>query len=173
MDKHSIEILQQRAIQLAKPKSETTDFGIQYECLIFGMNHSRYAVETRYVTKVLHVNHISILPSLPPFILGVINDGGKIISINNGSKIFHFPEIELLPPYKILVLKTDQLEIGLVVEEVLGIKKIAKSAIHEDAFGNQQKSDFQIGLTNDHILFLDGNRMLNMPGLKIDQSKTE
>ncbi len=171
MDKRSLEILKQRAINLAQPKSNDLETGIQIECLIFEMGDIQYAIETAYIDKVLQIDSIFSIPGVPPFILGIINDGGRVISINDGSQIFGLPEIDMYSPYTILILKNETIEIGLIVESVLRIQKISRNDISTDILGNLSKANYQVGLTKDQILFLDGDLMLKTPRIIIDQSQ--
>ncbi|HEX2909281.1 MAG TPA: chemotaxis protein CheW [Chloroflexia bacterium] len=77
----SVTILRQRAAELARPVNNllTNDNGSALVVLKRGELEVALAVE--YVREILPLENLTIIPGVPPFIVGVINARGKIITL--------------------------------------------------------------------------------------------
>jgi len=87
--------------------------------LTFHLAAQEYGIETRYVTEVIGLQKITVVPDMPGFIRGMINLRGKLIPVMEVRRRFH-----LLPcPYDertaIVVVNIGGSSVGLVVDEVL------------------------------------------------------
>ena len=72
-------ILEIRAKALAKEEVSSTDEYI--EVVEFMISYEKYGLETKYVSEVYPLTDITPLPCTPPFVMGIINLHGQIMSI--------------------------------------------------------------------------------------------
>ena len=74
-------VLKNRAKELARPP-ETEDGDIRLvEIVEFTLGQEHYAFPSSEVQEVFHLTEITPLPSVPPFVVGVTNVRGRILSV--------------------------------------------------------------------------------------------
>lgn len=162
--------LNERARVVAHKKKATHvgDGGV--EVVEFILHPERYVIEGKYIREVLSLNEITTIPGTPDFVMGVINFRGTILSIVNLKVIFGLTEKGLTELNKVIILRNDTMEFGIVADGIVGNKRILFSTLSDapltlDGTG----ADFVSGITDEGLIVLDANRMLNSTQLIIDQ----
>ena len=84
-------ILKARAKALAE-EPEKAEPGEQIEIVEFVLSSEKYGVESRYVREVCPLKEFASVPCTPPFVLGIMNVRGGILSIIDIRKFFDLPE---------------------------------------------------------------------------------
>ncbi|HNX45039.1 MAG TPA: chemotaxis protein CheW, partial [Bacteroidales bacterium] len=77
------ELLQKRAHMIARRPAETEGASNTIMVVEFLLSPEWYAIDTSFVTEVLPLGNLTSLPGTPPFVVGIMNLRGKIISILN------------------------------------------------------------------------------------------
>ncbi len=93
--------------------------------LIFSMDKELYGIEIRYITEIIGIQPITEVPEMPEYVKGVTNLRGKIIPVMDARLRFKKAEREYADRTCIIVLETNDVSIGLIVDgvsEVLMIK---------------------------------------------------
>ena len=93
--------------------------------LIFAMGADMYGIEIRYVTEIISIQPITEVPDLPDYVMGITNLRGKIIPIIDARMRFKKPPREYDDRTCIIVLDTEEVSVGLIVDsvaEVLSLK---------------------------------------------------
>jgi purine-binding chemotaxis protein CheW len=119
------ELLRARAMVLAQPPEQAASGAGWLSVVEFRLAYENYAVEARYVREVCPLKDLRPLPGTPPFVLGLINVRGQILSVVDIKKFFDLPEKGLTDLYRVLILKSSQMEIGILADAVLSMRSIA------------------------------------------------
>ncbi len=78
-----------------------------------------YCIDIENVKEVVKVKEITPLPHSPVFVKGIINLRGIIIPIISLRLKFGFEEKKSNEEYKVIIVKIDNLLVGLIVDEFL------------------------------------------------------
>ena len=92
------------------------------EVLEFLLVYDRYGIELEYLTAVYPLIEYTPLPCTPHFIEGVVNIRGQIISIIDIRKYFNLPEKCITDLDKLIIVHNEELEVGILADEILGIQ---------------------------------------------------
>lgn len=86
--------------------------------LIFSMGSELYGMEIRYITEIIGIQPITEVPGMPEYIKGITNLRGKIIPIMDARLRFKKPAREYDDRTCIIVIETEDISIGLIVDGV-------------------------------------------------------
>ncbi|MDW7690731.1 chemotaxis protein CheW [Flammeovirgaceae bacterium SG7u.111] len=93
--------------------------------LLFSLCKEHFAVDVKYVTRVIDLENMMRVPKAPNFINGVINLEGLVLPVVDLAKKVDLGTTEILPKTKNIVLEIDNDEesffVGLLVDEVLDV----------------------------------------------------
>lgn len=155
-------ILKERAKLLARePKKEEVN-AEAIEILEFLLAYERYGIETSFVREVYPLKELTPLPYTPPFVLGITNVRGQIVSIIDVKKFFDLPERGLTDLNKAIILHNDEMEFGILADVINGVRWIAKKEIQPSLptlTGIRQ--DYLKGVTAERLVILDAERLLS------------
>lgn len=123
----------------------------------------KYAIEVLYVSEVHSVKNVTMLPCTPAFIIGIINFRGKIISVVDIRNFLGFSAelIDAENVSKVIVVKLNDIEIGIAADAILGCNKICTSEIQKNALPSINfKSNHLKGVTKERSILLDIKNIL-------------
>lgn len=86
--------------------------------LIFSIGNELYGMEIRYITEIIGIQPITEVPEMQSYIRGITNLRGKIIPVIDAHLRFRIPEKEYDKRTCIIVIDTNGLTIGLIVDSV-------------------------------------------------------
>jgi purine-binding chemotaxis protein CheW len=127
----SEEILKARARKLAQPPQQQ-EGGETIEVVEFVLAGETYAVESAHVREVYSLKQWTPVPCAPPFVLGIINVRGQILTVLDIRKFFDLPLKELGEDSRVIIARSaprDGREVGLLVDEVLGVRCLPHASI--------------------------------------------
>ncbi|MGI6122694.1 MAG: chemotaxis protein CheW [Acetivibrionales bacterium] len=90
-----------------------------------------FGVGIKQIYQILKPQEIFKVPNTPPFIEGLINLRGKVMTVFNLRKRFNMPEKENDENTKILIVKMDDYLLGFTVDSVAEIVRIPEEEIVE------------------------------------------
>ena len=165
-----VNILKARAGALAKRSSIKDQDDVQLEVVEFHLAHETYAFELEHILEVLPLKELTPLPCTPPFVLGIINFRGQIISIIDLKKFFELPEQGLNDLNWVIILQTDEpvrhkpegMEFGILADSIIGVNTIPLSTVQTTLptlTGVGAK--YLLGITGDRVVILDGGKILS------------
>lgn len=104
------------------------DIKAEIQVVIFRLQKEEFGIEINNVREIVPMIHITRLPSASNSIMvGVINLRGQLIPVINLSKLFDLPSLPVLPKTaRIVVAEVDKIVIGMIVDEVPHVLKIAQ-----------------------------------------------
>lgn len=163
-------LLQSRARKLAQP--DLPDHAEQpVEVVEFRLSNERYAIESTYISEVYPLKSLTPIPGAPAFILGVINVRGQIVSVMDLKIFFQLPQVGLNDLNRVIILKNDEMEIGILAEEVMGALTILPSELQTGLPTlTGVRADFLSGVLPDRLIILDAAKLLGDEKIIVNQS---
>lgn len=163
------EILHKRAISNAcnDKRAELA----QAECidtLEFALFNNNYALRASYASKVHYLREITRIPGAPPFVQGVINLRGDIISLVNLQSLLNIKERGLTELNRVVVISNGTNYFGLICDKIHGIAKRNISELsHSAANSSDKHSLYSEGIFCDNTILLNAEYLLNSPEIII------
>jgi purine-binding chemotaxis protein CheW len=154
-------ILKERARELARENRGDGAAVESMDLLEFRLASERYAVECAFVREVLSLKALTPLPGTPPFVLGIANLRGQIVSIIDFRSFFGIPALGLGELNKVIVVRDDKMEFGILADEVLGVRAIPRAAVQPPiptlaGIG----AEYLIGIADSGIVIIDAKAIL-------------
>jgi purine-binding chemotaxis protein CheW len=156
------DILRARAQALAREPREAEAARDEIEIVEFLLAYETYGVESLYVREVYPLKEFTPLPCTPPFVLGIINIHGQILSVIDLKKFFDLPEKGLTDLNKVIVVHDENMAFGLLADAILGVRAIP--------VGDMQASlptltgireAYLKGVTGERLVILDASKLLS------------
>lgn len=97
--------------------------------LIFSLGNGLYGMEIRYITEIIGIQPITEVPEMPEYVTGITNLRGKIIPVMDARLRFKKAAREYDGRTCIIVLDTNDISIGLIVDSVSEVSAIADEDI--------------------------------------------
>lgn len=163
-------ILKARAKELAEETEEQEEAGESIEVVEFIVAYEKYGIESSCVTEVYPLKDITPLPGTPPFVTGIVNVRGRIISVVDIKKFFDLPDKGLGDFNKLVIISSEAMEFGVLADEILGVSKIAVSQLQSaPATFTGVREEYLKGITGDRMAVIDGKKLLSDKGLIVCQ----
>jgi purine-binding chemotaxis protein CheW len=164
------EVLRARAKVLAQRPEQAASGAGWLPVVEFRLAYENYAVEARYVREICPLKDLRPLPGTPPFVLGLINVRGQILSVVDIKKFFDLPEKGLTDLNKVLILKSSQMEIGILADAVLSLRSIAPGDLEAPVPTlTGIRASFAKGVTRGPMVLLDVEKILSDPRVLVDE----
>jgi len=132
--------------------------------LSFLLGEQTYALPIEYVMEIIGIQKITHVPNIKKFLKGIINLRGIIVPIIDVRLRFGMSGTEYTERTCIIVVKYDDIDIGLIVDEVSEVIDIPKSLTSPPPNtykGSESKFIESIGkLGEDLKIILDLNKLL-------------
>jgi purine-binding chemotaxis protein CheW len=130
----------------------------------------RYALPGEIIAEVLPLRDFTPIPGTPPFVVGVINARGKITSVINLKSFLHLKEQGITELNKVIIIKKDQVEFGILVDAILGAGEIVMNTVHPPPANlGDLGSEYIRGVTEDGIIVLNPHTIISNKSLIINQ----
>lgn len=159
-DKENKKILRKRAQALACQIEEKKD-DEQIEAVEFSLSTEKYAIESTWVSEVHPLKELTPVPCTPPFVLGIINVHGRIVSVIDLKKFFGLAEKGLSSLNRVVIISNKKMEFGILVDAVLGAISIPKTQIQPVLSSlSGIKAEYLMGVTPE-LIVLDAGKILS------------
>lgn len=99
--------------------------------LTFGLGVEEYGISINYVTEIVGMQRVMEVPDVPAFIKGVINLRGKVIPVMDVRRRFNMVEEPYTERTVIIVLDSNGVLIGLIVDNVHEVMEIPENQIDQ------------------------------------------
>ncbi len=133
--------------------------------LTFRLKEEDYGIAIKYVTEIIGIQKITLVPEMPSHIKGVINLRGKIIPVIDMRIRFRFEPKDYEERTCIIVVDMGGAAIGLVVDEVLEVLSIAEENIQLTRNFNRSANNqyiYGIGKIEENVkILLDVEKILS------------
>ncbi len=169
-DEREIEILEKRALELARISQEDPRRETSIDAVAFVLGGREFALGLEYVREVRPFSGVTPLPAVPRFVMGIAAIRGEVISVVDVSELLGVTQPPLTADAGLIVLqdKGSAMTFALVVNGILGVVKIdPEELLTLSASYDYKESRIVQGVTASGMVFLDGRALLNEPSLKL------
>ncbi len=97
----------------------------------FNIDDEAFGIDIKQIFQILKPQEVFKVPNTPPFIEGLINLRGKVMTVFNLRKRFNLPEKENDDNTKILIIRMDDYLLGFTVDSVSEIVRVQEEDIVE------------------------------------------
>jgi purine-binding chemotaxis protein CheW len=164
------QILRARAQALARTPERALVAGASLEVLEFHLAQERYALEDRWVQEVCPLKELTPLPCTPPFVLGIVNVRGRILPVLDLKKFFDLPEQGLTDLHRIILVRGNDLELGLLADAIVGVRSIPADSLQPSLPTlTGIRGDYLKGVTAERLVVLDLARILADPKIIVHE----
>ena len=155
-------LLKKRAVEMAREPELKTEDSEYIGIITFSLSDENYGIETEFVSEVYHIKEFTPLPGVPAYILGVINVRGKILEVIDLKKLFNLPDKGIGELNKVIILRNEQMEFGILADVVHGTQTIDVEdirAIPHTVSGIGE--EYLMGVTKEHLIILSADNLLS------------
>jgi len=177
LDKTSVEKFAKRALKLQKElRDETNNLNYHEDYFIsFSLNEEIYCINLKFVREITKLKHVSLtkVPCVPDFISGIINLRGDFITIVDIKKFLNIPKTDITEKTKIIVIRTENMQIGILVDDIFGIENIPAEKLSHNMQSKYEKNNFtaaEIMLNNRVMCVFDLKKFLEDERLFIEDA---
>lgn len=124
--------------------------------LTFSLGKEFYGIEISYVTEIIGIQKITVVPELPNFVKGIINLRGSIIPVMDARDKFGKEEIEYNDRTCIVVIDVYDTSLGIIVDEVSEVLNMDEENIVKPPtiIDGDKRFVKNIGKNNDTVIMI-------------------
>jgi len=154
-------ILKSRARRLAEPRSSAERDGERVDVLEFLLASESYAIETSFIAETFPLTDFTPLFCTPPFVLGIINVRGRIVSIVDMRRFFDLPVVGLANLNRVIIVRDEKMEFGILADSIVGIRSLLRQDLQPSlATLTGIRDEFLAGVTGERLALLDMGKIL-------------
>ena len=117
--------------------------------LTFFLQDEEYGIEILKVQEIIGLMPVTRIPRTPDYVRGVINLRGKIIAVTDLRKKFGMEFVDETSETCIIVVQTNGVEIGVMVDKVSEVLDIPAAEVESTpSFGSSVPTEFLLGIGN-------------------------
>ena len=120
------EQLEQQSIESTESRAELED---STNLVTFRLGSGEYAIDIMQAKEIIKMEKITLIPNAPDFVEGVINLRGNIIPIIDLKKRFNLEEIEGDKNTGIIIVKIEDVDMGIIIDSISKVVSISNSDI--------------------------------------------
>ena len=132
--------------------------------LTFLIDKELYGIDISYVTEIVGIQEITVMPNMPDYMKGIINLRGIIVPLMDIRLRFSMEPKEYDDRTCVVVVDFEGMSIGLIVDSVSEVIDLAAESIVElpqNSMGLSNRYIKNIGkLDSDVILLVDSEKLL-------------
>lgn len=130
--------------------------------IVFSNNNQNFAINISYVSRIIEYEKPIKIPESSAFLMGVIKYSGKILPmIDLTKKLFH-TSLSSYDESKIIVIGLKGSQVGLLVEDVIGIQKFEESQYEDSRIDTEIAKEYINGfikLEDDITIVLEPSKL--------------
>lgn len=155
-------LLKARAKALARASGDAPAAELHIEILEFLVANEKYGIESTPVREVYPLQQLTPLPCTPRFVLGIVNVRGQIVSVIDIKAFFDLPEKGLSDLNKVIILHSDEMEFGILADEILGVRSIPLDDLQPSLPTlTGIRAEYLKGVTEERTVILDAAKLLS------------
>ncbi|UXD88208.1 chemotaxis protein CheW [Thalassolituus hydrocarboniclasticus] len=137
----------------------------------FRLENESYGINVMQVQEVLRYSEIAPVPGAPPYVLGIINLRGNVVTVIDTRLRFGLPTADTTDQTRIVIIEAEGQVVGILVDAVAEVVYLRQSEIETTPnVGNEESAKFIQGVChkNDELLIL-----VDLEKLMTDEEWTE
>jgi purine-binding chemotaxis protein CheW len=167
----ALAVMDERARVLARVPVRPPGPSEILEIATFTLASERYAIETRYIAKVVRLTDFTPVPGSPDFLGGVLNLRGEILALIDLRAFLGIVGAGLTDLSRIIVLGVERNEFGIMADAVHEVTTLRLDEVFAPPASIPGSGrPYLRGVTADARIILDGAALIRDEGLYIDQS---
>lgn len=141
---------------------EADDTMLQW--VTFRLENETYGIDVMQVQEVLRYSEIAPVPGAPPYILGIINLRGNVVTVIDTRMRFGLSASEITDNTRVVIIEVDSHVIGILVDSVAEVVYLRRSEIElAPNVSNDESSKFIQGVchkNNELLILVDLDKLL-------------
>lgn len=105
------------------------------QLVVFTLQEQLYALRLAAVERIVRVAEITVLPSAPAIVLGVVNIQGRVVPVVDMGKRFGLAARDVELSDHLIVARTSRRPVALLVDSVKGVVEFAPPQLAQDGGG--------------------------------------
>ncbi|MBE3553976.1 MAG: chemotaxis protein CheW [Thermicanus sp.] len=101
----------------------------EIKAIVFRLQNEEYGVDVQQVRSIERLEHITRVPNAPDFVKGVINLRGVVTPVIDLRKRFGLPLTSYTDQTRIIIVRIDEIEVGLIVDAANDVIDIPEEMI--------------------------------------------
>lgn len=119
------------------------------EWVTFRLDNEKYGIDVMRVREVLRNTEIAPVPGAPPYVLGIINLRGNVVTVIDTRSRFGLQPKEADDASRIIIIELGDEVVGMTVDSVAEVVDLRSSQIEmTPQVGNDDSAKFIHGVTN-------------------------
>ncbi len=172
MTEQTLKTLKARARVLArKPSEQEQPSGDVLAVTEFLLALERYALEFRFIREICPLKELTPLPCTPPFVLGIMNLRGQILSVIDFRQYVGLPVKGITEQNRVVILKSGDMEFGILADAILGMRTLPRREIRQQPFQTGILAHLIMGIAPDGCIVLDGEKILADRKIVVEEEK--
>lgn len=123
----------------------------------FRLDNETYGINVMQVQEVLRYTEIAPVPGAPPYVLGIINLRGNVVTVIDTRLRFGLDQADVTDQTRIVIIEAENQVVGILVDAVAEVVYLRQSEIETTPnVGNDETAKFIQGVChkNDELLIL-------------------
>jgi purine-binding chemotaxis protein CheW len=171
MNADSHAILRQRAALLARELPREEEAGALLEVVEFSLGRERYAFAAEHVREVVRLEGFSPLPCTPPWVAGIMNVRGQILTLIDLGAWLDLPASGLAEKNDVILLRSlgeRPVEVGVLADAILGVSALRLDTLQASlATLSGARAGLLRGVTVERLIVLDAAKLLSDEALLV------
>lgn len=164
-------ILHARALELARPQENHEAAAATLQIVEFVLARETHAVETAFVREVCPLREITPVPCTPPFVLGILNVRGQIVTVIDLKKLFDLPDSGITDLNKVLIVRAGDMEVGFLADAVIGGRQIDPHDLQPSLPTlTGIRAEYLRGVTGARLIVLDVEKILSDKRILVNET---
>lgn len=130
----------------------------------FHLDDETYGINVLQVQEVLPMTDIAPVPGAPPFVMGIINLRGNVVTVLDTRMRFGLPLRETGEGERIMVIEAGDQVAGMLVDSVAEVIEVRQSEVDTaPSVGNDESARYIYGVVSrddDLLILIDVNKVL-------------
>lgn len=164
-------MLEERALALAQEET-IVESNLGEELLTFQLGQDRYGVPAYIVQEVQVLANYTPLPGTPAFVLGLLNLRGRLLAVLDLRPLLGQVASPLRAGAVLLVVQANGIEVGLVADQVIEIRRAYRDLSPSFAGAEGQSLPWVRGIDPDLTVLIDLALLLADPRLAVGDTGT-
>ena len=134
------------------------------QLVTFKLQHESYGINVMQVQEVLRVTEIAPVPGAPPYVLGIVNLRGNVVTVIDTRARFGLPSTDIDDSSRIVIIESEKQVVGILVDSVAEVVELRASEIDSTPnVGNEESSRYIQGVATreeELLIIIDLKKLL-------------
>ncbi|MFT6155056.1 MAG: purine-binding chemotaxis protein CheW [Bermanella sp.] len=131
----------------------------------FRLDNETYGINVMQVQEVLRYSEVAPVPGAPPYVLGIINLRGNVVTVIDTRLRFGLMQTETNDQTRIVIIETENQVVGILVDAVAEVVYLRQSEIETTPnVGNEETAKFIQGVCHKNkelLILVDLEKMMS------------